>query len=89
MLGTIDSWLIWKLPNGKVHATDYTSARRTLLFNIKELIWDKQLLDIFSIPETMMPKIYPSDEIFGETDFDGILNEKLKICGVVGDSQGA
>ena len=89
LLGTIDSWLIWKLTNGKVHATDYTNASRTLLFNIKELTWDKQLLDIFSIPETMMPKIYPSDEIFGETDFDGILNEKLKICGVVGDSQGA
>lgn len=89
ILGTIDSWLIWKLTNGKVHATDYTNASRTLLFNIKELKWDNLLLDIFSIPESMMPRIYESDEIFGETDFDGILNTKLKICGVVGDSQGA
>ncbi|MGV3075096.1 FGGY-family carbohydrate kinase [Clostridium baratii] len=89
LLGTIDSWLIWKLTNGKVHATDYTNASRTLLFNIKELKWDNLLLEIFSIPESMMPKIYSSDEIFGETNLDGILNRKLKICGVIGDSQGA
>ena len=78
ILGTIDSWLIWKLTNGKVHATDYTNASRTLLFNIKELKWDNLLLDIFSIPESMMPRIYKSDEIFGETDFDGVLNTNLR-----------
>ena len=89
LLGTIDSWLIWKLTNGKVHATDYTNASRTLLLNIEELSWDDSLLDIFSIPKSMLPKIYPSDEIFGETNFDGIFNSKLKICGVVGDSQAA
>ncbi len=89
LLGTIDSWLIWKLTNGKVHATDYTNASRTLLFNIKELKWDNLLLDIFSIPAHMMPDIYPSDEIFGETNIDGILEREINICGVIGDSQGA
>ena len=89
LLGTIDSWLIWKLTNGEVHATDYTNASRTLLFNIKELKWDKMLLDIFSIPKSMLPNIYPSDKIFGETDICGMLSKKIKICGVIGDSQGA
>lgn len=89
LLGTIDSFLIWKLTKGKVHATDYTNASRTLLFNIKELNWDNSLLDIFSIPKSMLPKIYPSDEIFGQTDLDGILKRKLNISGVIGDSQGA
>lgn len=89
LLGTIDSWLIWKLTNGKVHATDYTNASRTLLFNIKELKWDNLLLEIFSIPSHMMPDIYPSDEIFGETNIDGILEKEINICGVIGDSQGA
>lgn len=89
LLGTIDSWLIWKLTKGKSHVTDYTNASRTLLFNIKTLKWDNELLDIFNIPENMLPKIYPSDEIFGITDLDGDLRKPLKICGVIGDSQGA
>jgi len=89
ILGTIDSWLIWKLTKGKFHITDYTNASRTLLLNIKTLEWDKELLKIFNIPENMLPKIYPSDEIFGTTDFDGKLKNSLKICGVIGDSQGA
>lgn len=89
LLGTIDSWLIWKLTNGKSHVTDYTNASRTLLLNIKTLKWDKELLDIFNIPETMLPEIYPSDEVFGETNLEGQLKISLKICGVIGDSQGA
>lgn len=89
LLGTIDSFLIWKLTGGKVHATDYTNASRTLLFNIKELIWDDTLLEIFNIPKVMLPQIYKSDEIFGYTTFDKILKSPLKICGVIGDSQGA
>ena len=89
LLGTIDSWLIWKLTNGKSHVTDYTNASRTLLLNIKTLKWDKELLDVFNISESMLPEIYPSDEIFGETNLEGQLKKSLKICGVIGDSQGA
>lgn len=89
LFGTIDSWLIWKLTKGKSHVTDYTNASRTLLLNIKTLKWDKELLDIFNIPENMLPKLYPSDEIFGITDLEGALKKPLKICGVIGDSQGA
>ncbi len=89
LLGTIDSFLIWKLTKGEVHRTDYTNASRTLLFNIKTLNWDSELLNIFNVPETMLPEVCPSDEIFGITDIDGTLKKPLKICGVVGDSQGA
>ncbi|WP_238907607.1 glycerol kinase GlpK [Clostridium sp. YIM B02506] len=89
LLGTIDSWLIWKLTKGKHHVTDYTNASRTLLLNIKTLKWDKELLDLFNIPKTMLPEIYPSDEIFGETNLEGFFESNLKICGVIGDSQGA
>lgn len=89
LFGTIESWIIWKLTNGEKHATDYTNASRTLLLNIKTLKWDKELLKIFNIPETMLPQIYPSDEVFGETNAEGILKKPLKICGVIGDSQGA
>lgn len=89
LLGTIDSWLIWKLTKGKSHVTDYTNASRTLLLNIKTLKWDKELLSIFNIPETMLPTIYPSDEVFGETDIEGVFKKPLKICGIIGDSQGA
>lgn len=89
LLGTIDSWIIWKLTNGKSHVTDYTNASRTLLLNIKTLKWDEELLKVFNIPESMLPKIYPSDEIFGETNLNGQLKYSLRICGVIGDSQGA
>lgn len=89
LLGTIDSFIIWKLTDRKVHATDYTNASRTLLFNIKELKWDEVLLEIFTIPRQMLPKIYPSDDVFGDTRLDGILKSPLKISGVIGDSQGA
>lgn len=89
LLGTIDSWLIWKLTGGKVHATDYTNASRTLLLNVKDLKWDEELLDIFTIPKTMLPEIYPSDEVFGQTTFNNLLNKPLNISGIIGDSQAA
>jgi glycerol kinase len=89
LLGNIDTWLIWKLTGGKVHATDYTNASRTLLFNIKELKWDKELLDIFNIPEGMLPEIKSSNDIFGSTKAGEILNKSIPISGVIGDSQGA
>lgn len=89
LLGNIDSWLVWNLTNRKSHATDYTNASRTLLLNIRDLKWDDGLLNIFDIPKSMLPKIYPSDEIFGETNIEGYLSDDIKVSGVIGDSQGA
>jgi len=67
MMGTIDSWLVWKLTGDMVHVTDFTNASRTMLYNIKTLEWDKQLLDIFGIDHRMLPEVKSSDEIFGST----------------------
>jgi len=89
LMGTMDSWLIWKLTGGKVHATDYTNASRTLLFNINTLDWDQELLDIFGIHYSMMPKALPSDSFFGETTVDGLFQQPIQIAGVLGDSHGA
>ncbi len=66
--GTIDSWLIWKLTDGKVHVTDYTNASRTLLYNIHELKWDDEILDLLGIPAAILPEVKPSSYIYGETD---------------------
>lgn len=89
VMGTIDSWLIWRLTGGKVHATDYTNASRTMLFNIHTLEWDKDLLKIFGIPLSMMPKAMPGDSVFGETDVEGLFPDKIQIAGAIGDSHGA
>ena len=89
LMGTIDSWLIWKLTGGKVHATDYTHASRTLLFNIHTLDWDEELLKLFTVPRSMMPRPLPCDSIFGETTVEGIFPEGIQIAGVLGDSHGA
>lgn len=89
LMGTIDSWLIWKLTGGKVHATDYTNASRTLLFNIHTLDWDEELLKLFTVPRSMMPRPLPCDSIFGETTVEGIFPEGIHIAGVLGDSHGA
>lgn len=89
LLGTIDSWLIWKLTDGKVHATDYTNASRTLLFNIHTLQWDDELLELFDIPKAMLPDVKDSNEIFGVTEDPDLPFTKLPISGVIGDSQGA
>lgn len=89
LFGTIDTWLLWKLTGGKVHATDYSNASRTLLFNIRDLEWDSEMLKLFTVPACMMPEARPSDSIFGETDIEGILPEKVKIAGVLGNSHGA
>lgn len=86
--GTIDSWLIWNLTDGQVHATDYTNASRTMLFNISTLEWDKELLEIFNVPASMLPEVKPSSSIFGYTD-QRILGEKIAIGGVAGDQQAA
>jgi len=89
LFGTIDSWLVWKLTNKKAHITDYSNASRTQLFNIKELKWDKELLQIFTIPNTMLPDVRYSDEICGYTTIEGILKEAIPISGIMGDSHAA
>lgn len=86
--GTIDSWLIWNLTGGKVHATDYSNAARTMLFNIHTLEWDKELLDLFNIPSSILPDVKPSSGLFGYTDV-GVLGAELPIAGVAGDQQAA
>ena len=88
LLGTIDSWLIWNFTNGEVHATDFTNASRTLLFNIHTLDWDNELLELFTIPSTMLPKVFSCDAQYGTTTLNGIL-QRIPIAGVMGDSHGA
>jgi glycerol kinase len=88
LIGTIDSWLIWRLTGGKVHATDYTNASRTLLFNIHTLDWDDDLLALFSVRRSMLPELRPCDAVFGTTTLGGLLPE-IPIAGVMGDSHGA
>ncbi len=87
--GTIDSWLIWKLTNGKVHATDFSNACRTLLFNIHNMQWDEEVCRLFDIPLNILPNLKSSDEIFGFTSAEGIFNEDIPISGVLGDSHAA
>jgi len=89
LAGTIDSWLIWKLTGGRVHATDYTNASRTSLFNIHSLEWDERLCEIFGVPRELLPEVKSSDEIFGYTDDPALFPERIPITGVIGDSQAA
>ncbi len=89
LMGTIDAWLVWKLTDGRVHATDCTNASRTMLMNIHTLEWDDDLLKLFTIPRTMMPEIRACDSTFGETTFEGLFKEPILIAGVLGDSHGA
>ena len=86
--GTIDSWLIWNLTGGKVHATDYSNASRTMLFNIHTLKWDEELLELFGVPSSMLPEVKPSSHIYGYTD-KAVLGAELAIGGVAGDQQAA
>ena len=84
--GTVDSWLIWNLTGGAVHATDYTNASRTMLFDIHKLAWDRELLDYFRIPESLLPEVKPSSCFFGETEK---LGGRIPITGAAGDQQAA
>jgi len=86
--GTIDSWLIWNLTEGRLHITDITNASRTMLFNINTLSWDKELLDLFEIPESMLPEVRSSSEKYGETS-GKLLGTKVPIAGIAGDQQAA
>lgn len=89
LMGTIDSWLVWKLTEGRRHVTDYTNASRTMLMNIHTLQWDDDLLELFSIPRCMMPELLPCDGVFGETTINGLFEKPITIAGVLGDSHGA
>ncbi len=86
LFGTIDTWLIWKLSGGKIHVTDYTNASRTMIFDIHQLCWDKQLLDILDIPEAMLPEVRPSSCVYGYTDPD-LTGGEIPIAGAAGDQQ--
>lgn len=86
--GTVDSWLIWTLTQGRVHATDATNASRTMLFNIHEMRWDPWLLDLFGVPPSMLPDVRPSSSLFGYTTNSAVL-PGIPICGVAGDQQAA
>jgi len=86
--GTVDTWLIWKLTGGLVHATDATNASRTMLFNISDLAWDGDLLELFGIPPAVLPVVKSSSEVYGETA-PGVFDSPIPICGVAGDQQAA
>lgn len=88
LFGTVDTWLMWKLTKGRVHATDYSNASRTMMYNINELCWDKEILDILDIPECMLPEVMPSSGLYGKTD-SSFLGGEIPIAGVAGDQQAA
>jgi glycerol kinase len=88
LFGTVDTWLLWVLSGGMVHATDMTNASRTMLYNIHECRWDQDLLDLFGIPACMMPEVLPSAHVFGETSYPGIPSG-IPIAGIAGDQQSA
>jgi len=86
--GTVDSWLVWKFTRGKVHVTDVTNASRTMLYNVRTQEWDRELLQIFDIPENMLPEVKQSSEVYGETTTT-IFASKIPIGGIAGDQQAA
>ncbi|MDL2257972.1 glycerol kinase GlpK [Eubacteriales bacterium OttesenSCG-928-K08] len=86
LFGTVDSWLIWKLTNGKAHVTDYTNASRTMLYDIHKLDWDDTLLEALNIPRAMLPQVRPSSEIYGHVNIQGA---QIPIAGAAGDQQAA
>jgi glycerol kinase len=84
--GTVDAWLLWQLTSGEVHATDVSNASRTLLFNLETLDWDRELLELFGVPESVLPRIVPSSGIVAEAD---LLGARVPIAGLAGDQQAA
>lgn len=89
LFGTIDTWLIWKLSGGKAHVTDYSNASRTLMFNIHELKWDDELLEILGVPKAMLPEVRPSSEIYANTVDYHFFGQEVPIAGAAGDQQAA
>lgn len=88
LMGTIDTWLIWKMTHGQLHITDVTNACRTLAYNINTLDWDKELLELLQIPSSMLPEVRASSEIYGQTHPD-FLGSEIPIAGIAGDQQAA
>jgi len=89
LFGTIDTWLIWKLSGGRAHVTDYSNAARTLMYNIHELKWDDELLEILDVPKSMLPEVRPSSEIYAHTVDYHFFGKKIPIAGAAGDQQAA
>ena len=89
LFGTIDTWLVWKLTGGKTHVTDYTNAARTMLFNIKDLTWDKEILEILNIPKSLLPEVRSNSEVYGKTTDYHFYGGKVTISGLAGDQQAA
>lgn len=88
LFGTVDTWLIWKLTKGRVHATDYSNASRTMMYNINDLCWDQEILEMLNIPECMLPEVCPSSGVCGKTDIS-FFGGEIPIAGVAGDQQAA
>ena len=86
LFGTVDTWITWKMTEGEVHVTDYTNASRTMLYNIRELKWDEELLRIFNIPLSMLPQVKNSSEVYGYTS---LREWRVPIAGIAGDQQAA
>ncbi|AWM74331.1 MULTISPECIES: glycerol kinase GlpK [Lactobacillus] len=89
LFGTIDSWLLWKLTDGEAHITDYTNASRTMLFNIHDLKWDDDILELLNIPKKMLPEVRSNSEIYGYTKSYRFFGGEVPICGIAGDQQAA
>mgnify|MGYP002508243311 CR=1 FL=1 len=89
LFGTIDTWIIWKLTNGDVHVTDYSNASRTLMYNIYDLTWDDELLEILTVPKSMLPEVKPSSEVYGHTASKHFFGHEVPIAGIAGDQQAA
>lgn len=89
LFGTIDTWLVWKLSGGAVHVTDYSNASRTLMYNIHDLSWDDELLEMLTIPKSMLPEVRSSSEVYGHTVDFHFFGQNIPIAGVAGDQQAA
>lgn len=89
LFGTVDTWLVWNLTGGKLHITDYSNASRTMLYNIRDLCWDKKILEFFDIPEQMLPEVKESSKIYGKTDKAVFGVNGIPIAGIAGDQQAA
>lgn len=89
LFGTVDTWLVWKMTQGRVHVTDYTNASRTMLFNIHSLDWDSKMLEVLDIPREMLPQVRPSSEVYGQTNIGGKGGTRIPIAGIAGDQQAA
>ena len=86
--GTVDSWLLWKLTGGRVHASDVSNAARTMLFDIRHNVWDHELLKLLHVPDSLLPAVFPSSHVFGETDA-ALLGAAIPVAGIAGDQQSA